>query len=530
LIWKGKMFWVDELIGDILKKIPKEKYLITDWMTPSGHAHVGSLRGLIVHDLVRRGLEEKGRKAIFQFGFDDLDPLDGLPVYVDKSFKKYMGMPLCNVPAPDGKSKSFADQFLNESMRIFKGLGIDAQYVRGSNLYKAGKYDESIKIILDNAELIRKIYLEVSGSDKGKDWLPLQVVCPKCGKLGTTKVTCWDGKVVRFKCDEKLVEWAKGCGYEGEIDPFGGKAKIPWKVEWAARWFVFGSDIEGEGKDHFAAGGSRDIANRIYRGIFKRNPPYDIHYEHILVGGKKMSKSKGTGTTAKDIFDFLPANILRFLFTRTRARRTIDFHPEGETIPLLYDEFDRAAEAYQKDPESDLARAYYYALLSSHQKPPQYVLRFSKVAHLANGGFKLNAEQYAAEEKGSELSIVEAEELQNRIEIAKKWLNLYAPENYRFSIARNFVPEPAKKISAEQKNFLSQIADIMETKKNWSGEELHPKIHEIRKAMNINPRDAFSAIYLSFIGKDSGPQAGWLLASLDRKFVIKRLQEVRLTK
>ena len=56
------------------------------------------------------------------------------------------------------------------------------------------------------------------------------------------------------------------------------------------------------------------------------------------------------------------------------------------------------------------------------------------------------------------------------------------------------------------------------------GEELHHEIHQIRKKIAIDPREAFSAIYLVFIGKDSGPQAGWLLASLERDFVIKRLK------
>ncbi len=519
------MFWADEIIEDIIKKIPKSAYLITDWLTPSGHAHIGSLRGLVIHDMIRRGLEEKGKTATFQFGFDDFDPMDGLPVYVDKSFEQYMGLPLCAVPAPDGKSKSYADQYLNEAIAVFTGLGIGAKFIRDSEMHKAGKYDEVIRTVIDNAELIRKIYFEVSGSRKEADWFPLQVVCPKCGKIGTTKVTAWDGEKVKFTCMENLVEWAKGCGYKGEISPFGGNAKLPWKVAWATRWFTFGTDIEGEGKDHFAAGGSRDIADRIYREIFKKEPPYDIPYEHILVAGKKMSKSKGTGVTAKDIYDFLPANILRFLFTRTRAKRTIDFHPEGETIPLLYDEFDRGAAAFQKDPESDLARAYYYAKIDLHQKTPEYVLRFSKVAHLAGGGFKLGPEQYAAEEKGTELSIIEAEELQNRIEIAQKWLNLYAPDSYKFSI-QNEVPAQAKNLTPEQREFLSIILEKIESKESWTGEELHKEIHTIKTETGISPRDAFSSIYLVFIGKDSGPQAGWLLASLERDFVIKRLKEV----
>jgi lysyl-tRNA synthetase class 1 len=36
-------------------------------------------------------------------------------------------------------------------------------------------------------------------------------------------------------------------------------------------------------------------------------------------------------------------------------------------------------------------------------------------------------------------------------------------------------------------------------------------------------RRSFAAIYLAFIGRDSGPRAGWLLASLDKDFVVKRL-------
>ena len=36
---------------------------------------------------------------------------------------------------------------------------------------------------------------------------------------------------------------------------------------------------------------------------------------------------------------------------------------------------------------------------------------------------------------------------------------------------------------------------------------------------------AFEAIYLAFLGRPNGPRAGWLLASLDRAFVLERLRE-----
>jgi len=513
------MFWADEIVEDILKKTKRDSYLITDWTTPSGQAHIGSLRGVIIHDLVRRGLEEKDKKVTFQYGFDDFDPMDGLPIYVDKNWLEHMGKPLCNVSAPDGKSRNFAAQYSQEFEEVFNGLGIRPEVVKTSELYKSGKFNESIKIILDNAKEIRKIYKEISGSDKGNNWYPFQVICPKCGKIGTTVVTSWDGKEIEFTCQENLVKWAKGCGEKGKISPFDGNGKLPWKVEWPAKWYIFGTNIEGEGKDHFAAGGSRDIANAIFFQIFEKKPPYDIRYEHFLAQGAKMSSSKGLGVTAKDMADFLPANILRFLFIRTRYRRAIDFQPEGETIPLLYDEYDRASSA---DPKSDLGRAFYYTFVD--KKPcPKYLLRFSKVANLLQMP-KADIFDYAQKEKGDNLTEIEKEEIENRIVIAKKWLEKFAPEKYKFAVQKE-LPAEARKLTTEQKEFLQKIADVIQSK-NLSGEELHRKIHEVRKEMNINPRDAFAAIYLAFLGKDSGPQAGWFLASLEREFVVKRLEEV----
>ncbi|MFA6492700.1 MAG: lysine--tRNA ligase [Patescibacteria group bacterium] len=526
------MFWVDEIVEDIIKKIPKDSYLVTDWMTTSGHAHVGSLRGVIVHDLVRRGLVENGKIAEFQWGFDDFDPMDGLPSYLDESWLQYMGKPLCNIPAPDGIHETFAKQYGDEFEEVLSYLGIKPKIVFTSKLYKEGVFNDSIKIILDSATEIRKIYLEISGSNKGDDWYPFQVICPKCGKIGTTKVTGWDGKEVEFTCEENLVSWAKGCGHKGKISPFDGNGKLPWKVEWPSKWHVTKTDIEGEGKDHFAAGGSRDIADKIYREIFKKTPPYDIRYEHILIGGAKMSSSKGLGVTAKDMADFLPGNILRFLFVRTRFKRAIDFQPEGETIPLLYDEFDRAQMALTEDPKLDLSRASHYTEIDQKKDPstmlragqPKYLLRFSKIAYMLQMP-RVDVFEYAKLEKGEALTEVEKQEIENRIIVAKRWLEKFAPENYKFTIQEK-LPEEAKKISAQQKEFLKKIFGAIKTK-GFSGEDLHKEIHNIKNEMKIVPRDAFSSIYLTFLGKDSGPQAGWLLASLDKEFVLERLEEAQ---
>ena len=44
--------------------------------------------------------------------------------------------------------------------------------------------------------------------------------------------------------------------------------------------------------------------------------------------------------------------------------------------------------------------------------------------------------------------------------------------------------------------------------------------------MEVEPKEFFSAFYLSLLGKDSGPKLGWFLSVLDKEFLEKRLEEV----
>ncbi len=518
------MFWVDEITNSIIARNEKDSYLINDSTTPSGSSHVGALRGLMIHDLIRDGLTKKDKKAKFIFGFDDFDPMDGLPVYVDQSFKKYMGLPLTAIPAPDGKHTSFADQYASELKEVIKYLKIEPEFYYTTQLYKEGKFNDSIKTILDQADKVRLAYKEISGSDKGEDWYPLQVVCPNCGKIGTTRVNAWDGKVVEFECMEDMVDWAQGCGHKGKISPFDGNAKLPYKAEWPSKWNFMNIDIEGAGKDHSSSGGTREVANRIYKEVFEKNSPYDIPYEFFLIGGKKMKSSAGSGATAKDMASLLPTNILRFLMVRTKAKRAIEFDPEGDTIPLLYDEYDRCAQEYLKNSDSDLKQAFIFTEVDVQKDIPSYVLRFSKISNFLQMP-RVDIIKYAEDEKDSALNDTEKQEIENRIDVAKKWLENYAPDSVKFTVQET-LPDLAKNLNDGQKEFLNKIADAMSAQEKYTGEDLHSKIHDIKNEMAIAPKDAFSAIYLSFIGKDSGPQAGWLLASLDKDFVIKRLKEV----
>lgn len=516
------MFWVDETVQEITGRNGK-KYLATDYKTPSGNIHVGALRGVLIHDVITRGLIDRKHQAEFWYGFDDLDPMDGLAAELKEDFGKYMGQPLCNIPSPDPQ-KNFAHFFADPFIKTMKDLDVGAKIIWASEIYRSGQYDKAIEIILNNAPMIRKIYEEVSGAQKPQDWYPLNVICPQCGKIGTTHVYDWDGKEVSFTCEPDMVEWAKGCGYKGKTSPFKGNAKMPYKPETAAKWFSFGTAVELAGKDHYTKGGSFYIAQAIAKQVFNIAPAYGYGYEWFLVGGKKMSTSKGTGATIEQIAQILPSELLRFLMVRTRAKRTIEFNPEGDTIPLLYDEYDRCALAYQEDPKSDLGRAYYYSELNISKAQPKYLLRFSKIASLVQMPH-IDILSYAQKEKGSPLTDSEKLALKQRQQIAQKWLASYAPENVKFSVQEN-LPGSVQNLSELQKKYLHEVAIQLGKIDKWDGKEVHAILHEVKNGQEISPKDAFSAIYRIFIDKDSGPQAGWFLAALDKQFVITRLKEI----
>ena len=175
------------------------------------------------------------------------------------------------------------------------------------------------------------------------------VICENCGKVGTTIVTDWDGERVVLRVPgASSSTWARGCGHSrlGRRRS-AAAAKLPWNLEWAAQWSLFGVTIEPCGKDLSTAGGSRDRSDAIAREVFEREPPLNVPYEFLNIGGKKMSTSKGRGAAAHEIVEVIPPEQLRFLFLRPQAEpaRSTSTRTGPTPIPRLFDEFDRFAAA-----------------------------------------------------------------------------------------------------------------------------------------------------------------------------------------
>ncbi|HMN39572.1 MAG TPA: lysine--tRNA ligase [Phycisphaerales bacterium] len=531
------MHWTDE-VAETLKTYPMPPnsggvHVINDSKTPSGRAHVGALRGVLIHDAMFRTLKERGVAVKYRFGCDDYDPVDELPHGMKEHFQQYLGQPLCNTPAPPGSNATdMADHFITDFWSVFKDLGVDCEFYRMRDVYRTGSFNEAIDRILSQAERVREIYKEVSNSDRPAGWLPFQTICERCGRIGTTECANYDGKTVEYVCRPDLVEWAKGCGHRGKVSPFDGKGKLPWKLEWVAKWATFPVTIEGAGEDHNTKGGSRDVAAHCLKAIYGREAPQNIPYGFILIGGAKMSSSKGLGVAARQVADFLPPEILRFLMIRTRPKSQANFEPTEEALVKLFNEFDRSHAKTFGDPKFPEYEKKNYLLseIGWSGSPSrtdgayfdcefQLVLALVQMPHL---------DIYAEFEriKGSALNAVERAHLDRRIHAARYFIaNLASPEE-RLTLQTS-PPPRASELSPVQRGFLRLLAEKLKTCQ-WNGEALQATVFDAARETPIEQKDAFLAFYRVLLDNTRGPKAGNLLAFLRREDLVRLFSAVPL--
>ena len=294
--------------------------------------------------------------------------------------------------------------------------------------------------------------------------------------------------------------------------------------------------IEPNGKDLATAGGSRDRSDAIAREVFEREPPLNVPYEFLNIGGKKMSTSKGRGAAAHAIAEVVPPEQLRFLFLRHRPNHAIDFDPEGtDQIPRLFDEFDKFAAA-TAGPRGAVASCppgyeatFRYSLLDPDADVAAEAAAFRPAfAHLAlliqiPG---VDVVERVEAEKGSPLTDRERALLDQRAGAARGLARhvrarVGAPDDPPRGAAgrggrarRRAAPVPGPTRRARDR-----------ARSPTSGDAWQTLIFSVATEEGVPGRRAFEAIYRAFLDRPNGPRAGWLLASLDRAFVIGRAMD-----
>lgn len=519
--------WVEN-VADTLTKRDVKKHIIASGTSISGSIHIGNSCDVFIANAVTKALKNTGAPAEVIWIADDYDPLRKVPYPLPASYEKYLGIPYAHIPCPENCCTNFVEHFEKPFLDTLTDFGISLKAYSGEKMYKKGVYNDSIRISLEKAPEIRDIFNQYRETPLADNWLPYNPICRECGRINTTFAYDYDGDLVHYRCEN---------GHEGTMDIKSGEGKLTWRIEWAARWKIFGVTCEPFGKDHAASGGSYDVSSIISKEIFNYPAPYPVPYEWITLKGEAMSKSRGVFFTPGQWLEIGSPETLNYFIFRSKPLKHKDFNPEMPFLDFI-DQYDRveriyySAEEPASEKEGEKAKKIYEIsqIELKDRMPFQPSYRFMTVAYqIAVGDTKIifkilkkNSQlpDYMKNIEFEDLSENDLTRLEMRTNHVKNWLEKYAPEFVKFQVMKKIPKVPLDK---DQVQFLSKLADLLE-EKNFTAEELHDEMYNLLREFNMKPQKAFQAIYKIIIGKKQGPRAASFILSLDNDFVIKRLR------
>jgi lysyl-tRNA synthetase class 1 len=521
------MHWTDRIAKTLLRR--GKRHTIASGISISGHIHIGHSNDVFIADAVRRSVEELGGKAEVFWYADDFDPMRRVPWPLTKEYEKYLGVPYIEIPSPDPKYKNFVDFFSRPFVESLGSFGIRAKIYSSVEVYRSGKLAELTRVALEHAGEIRAILNKYRSKPLREDWLPYDAICERCGKLATTRAYDWGGNLVKYRCEDST--YAKGCGHEGEADYTKGDGKLTWRVEWPARWKLFGVTCEPFGKDHAVAGGSYDTGKLIARKIFDHRPPHPIPYEWVSLRGKPMSSSKGQVFTLPQWLEVAEPELLRYLIFRSKAMKAKDFDP-GLPLLDLYDEYDNLENIYfgetkvSKSREPQLRRIYEISQVGEvpKKKPQRVSFRLATITCQVTRDTDHAIKVLQSKGELVKPSKPDIQLVTEGLKRAENWVEKYAPERLRLKLLDTLPAKVKQELTREQRQGLGKLAEDL-SKREFKPEELHNHIYEVAKGAGLKPPELFRAIYQVLLGRNSGPKVGSFVSALDREFVIARFEE-----
>lgn len=507
------MHWLKQIVDDIIARHPDGELLVESGGSPSGTYHLGHMRELVTCDALLLELRRRGRQAKHIYFVDDLDVLRKIPVNVSAEWEQYLGMPICDVPSPDGTpGLSYADFFLQGLVDSCKALNVEVEFVRSHPKYRSGWVVPAIELCLDHIPQIRTTLETLSNRKLDDHWTPIQVL--EKGRLKNRKFLQIDkaGKTLTY-------EDAQGEPQVAHYDK--GEVKLDWRLDWPARWWQLGVDVEPFGREHASAGGSYATGVQLMKDVFKAEPPIPVPYDAIHMAGdtKKMSASKGTAISAMEAVHIMPAEVVRYLILRSPLNRLISFDP-SEGVVKLIDEFAALTAKTDRTPAEE-------SLLHVSTRGQESVVSRVPFSHLVasyQASLKDADKTLAIIKRTEHSQIAEQESATIRRELAfiDEWLRRRAPEEVKFDLTPHV---EVADFTEQEQSFLKQLAEkVQAAPEDADGMYFHERMYELKDNFAMQPKEMFSTLYRALIGKTSGPRAGWFLSILPREWLITRLK------
>ncbi|MFH1722625.1 MAG: lysine--tRNA ligase [Candidatus Altiarchaeota archaeon] len=513
------MHWADEFAEKLISK--GKTHVIATGTSISGIPHVGNASDVIRGDAVRKALDEKGADVTLIWIADDSDPFRKVPKGFE-SLKEYLGFPVHDIPDPLDCHSSFVEHFVSPFLDDLHSFGVTPGNFSGTQMYRKQELLSEVRIALEKRKEIAEILNKFRTTPLPANFIPWNPICEKCKKISTTRPTKVEIDIVSYVCEDTDVAGGgvQGCGHEGASDIKKGLGKMPWRVEWAARWHRFKVTCEPFGKEHATAGGSYDGSKLISEKIFDWPAPMPVIYEFFTLNGAKISSSAGNVVTLSDWLKIAEPEVLKyFMYKRLQKQRDIVL---GK-ISNLTDEYDEAEQVFFDliEGEEKLKRHY---LLSQVGKPKKLLVPFTLCAVLAQLIPDLKIEKIKKRLSRSGYDGFDEDRLVKRLTLAKNWLNQHGPDYLKFTLIDDQEAEKRRgELDDLQRKGLALL--IPELGKDLKAKDLHKQIYETARSLDLAPPMLFSAIYQVLIGMDRGPKAAMFLLSLELEFLEKRFSD-----
>jgi lysyl-tRNA synthetase, class I len=513
------MHWADVLAEELIHD--GMKHVLATGITPSGPIHIGNMREVLTTDAVYRALIKRDADVEYVYIADDYDHLRKRYPYLPESYEQHIGKPISEIPCPCGNHESYADHYLSDFLRSLEEIGIHPRVYRAKEMYTNGLYSEYIQTSLAHIEEIRTIIETISKRTLPKNWIPFNVQCEQCKRMTTTKPLLYDYPSIDYNCS---------CGHTGSVDiRKGGVGKLPWRLDWPARWKMLQVTFEPFGKDHATVGGARQTGERIVQDIFQYPAPKYVVYEFIMLKGKgAMHSSKGTGLSASEMLQMTPPEVLRFLIMKNQPNKHISFDPGLGLLSLVdeYDQFERVFFGTEEkikgmkdlDIIYELSQPYTIPTRLPEQVPYRHLVTLTQIAETWQELLDILHRTHQIPES---LDKDDEKRLRQRRSHVLYWLQHFAPSALTFKVKKQL---PSVTLTKDQKTlleaFIKRTDDIA-----WSADDIHNLIYKISEEHHLPAATAFAAMYQILLDQEKGPRIGYFLSNLDKTFVLKRFQE-----
>jgi len=519
------MHWADHTAQTLRAR--GESQVIASGITPSGEFHVGHLREILTAEMIHRACLDAGMDSRYIFIVDSMDPLRRVYDFLSPSYEQYIGYPLAYIPAPgpDGEpvedGGNYAEHFLAPFLDALKQIGVEPEVVMNHQTYESGAFADKTHAAIEQRDEIRRVIEEVSGREVPEDWFPYNPLGSD-GSIDGVSVTGYE---------HPHVHWVDSHGVEGTSDIRTAQGKLPWRIDWAAKWGIHGITCEPAGKDHGAAGGSYDTGIPICE-MLGSEPPHKMVYEWIqLKGMGPMSSSTGLTVGPMDALALVPPEIMRYVIARSKVGRHIDF----DTGPALFttaDEYERLVANPPDGSDDELSRRQQVARdtqigalrLSQTERgvnPADSIagVSFRHLAMLAQ--IKSGDEDvWESLRKSVHLEGEPGESLAGRLRRMRNWVDgPHFPDAARVDVQTSVSEEQRANLTEEHRQFLSALGDSLGDCE-WTEKVIGDCIKSVAAEAGIAGREAYVALYWIILGKNHGPKASSLMAEMESEHVL----------